>query len=201
MSEEMTRKEVIWQLKGLLLGELRTTTKERKALEYAISSLETDEAYQLEYERTTKNDLVTLTFSKGTLKYSCKDYVVYKKDWLRSHYGAEIDIMFGDSQYKEPTTKNDLGVDCKTEDYINKRELIQKGMMGCDANGKMLFIIDAEELDSLPNATPKNDNSVLEDIKAALKMITSNRGFLSCSVGYIHKEIDRVFDEHISGKE
>lgn len=60
---------------------------------------------------TTKNDLVTLTFSKGTLKYSCKDYVVYKKDWFRSHYGAEINIMFGDSQYK-PTTKNNLGVAC-----------------------------------------------------------------------------------------
>ena len=67
--------------------------------------------WNMEYkEPTTKNNLVTLTFSKGTLKYSCKDYVVYKKDWLRDHYGAEIDIMFGDSQYKEPTTKNDLGV-------------------------------------------------------------------------------------------
>ena len=42
---------------------------------------------------------VTLTFCQGTLKYSCKDYVVYKKDWLKSHYGDEIDIMFGDKQY------------------------------------------------------------------------------------------------------
>ena len=74
-------------------------------------------------EPTTKNDLVTLTFSKGTLKYSCKDYVVYKKDWLRSHYGEEIDIMFGDSQYKEPI-KNDLAVE-KT-DMIDKSNFSQE---------------------------------------------------------------------------
>ena len=36
----------------------------REALEIAISSLETDEAYQLEYERTTKNDLGVDTVSR-----------------------------------------------------------------------------------------------------------------------------------------
>ena len=81
MSEEITRKEVIWQLKGLLLGELRTTAKERKALEYAISSLETDEAYQLEYERTTKNDLGVDAISRRSVikemekRYAEGDYI------------------------------------------------------------------------------------------------------------------------------
>lgn len=97
----MTREE-IEELKGLAasmgLYDDKNPCKRAVVLGKAIKALE--------QEPTTKNDLVTLTFSKGTLKYSCKDYVVYKKDWLRSHYGAEIDIMFGDSQYKEPTTKN-----------------------------------------------------------------------------------------------
>ena len=97
---------------------------------------------ELEQEPTTKNDLVTLTFSKGTLKYSCKDYVVYKKDWLRSHYGAEIDIMFGDSQYKEPATKNDLPHCQHTDSEIAKS-----------------FIEDVEAVkDQLP--TTKNDLGV-----------------------------------------
>ena len=37
---------------------------------------------------------ITLTFRQGTLKYSDTDYVVYKKDWLKSHYEAEMAIMF-----------------------------------------------------------------------------------------------------------
>ena len=53
---------------------------------------------RLESDKPSDSE-ITLTFSQGTLKYSCKDYVVYKKDWLKSHYGAEIDIMFGDKQY------------------------------------------------------------------------------------------------------
>ena len=94
-------------------------------------------------EPTTKNDLVTLTFSKGTLKYNCKDYVVYKKDWLRSHYGAEIDIMFGDSQYKEPTTKNDLGVDCISRQAV--LELLE------DTNNGWII----NEVSQLPSVTPQ----------------------------------------------
>ena len=76
MSEEMTRKEVIWQLKGLLLGELRTTTKERKALEYAIASLKTDEAYQLEYENRDCVEVVR-----------CKDCKHYKGNSCEWHNG------------------------------------------------------------------------------------------------------------------
>jgi hypothetical protein len=104
------------------------------------------------FEPTTKNDLVTLTFSKGTLKYSCKDYVVYKKDWLRSHYGAEIDIMFGDSQYKEPTTKNDLGVDCIDRKAIEKHieDGLNSGKYGHDAVNIMT------EIHFMPSVTPQD---------------------------------------------
>ena len=38
--------------------------------------------------------------------------------------------------------------------------------------------------------------SVLDKIREEIKVMTSNRGFLSCSVGYIHEEIDNVFDKY-----
>lgn len=32
---------------------------------------------------------------KGTLKYCCKDYVVYKKDYFREHYALEVMLLTG----------------------------------------------------------------------------------------------------------
>ena len=58
----MTREEAIEILKSTMI-KFKTLENGQEflrffdALEMAISSLETDEAYQLEYERTTKNDL------------------------------------------------------------------------------------------------------------------------------------------------
>ena len=37
---------------------------------------------------------------------------------------------------------------------------------------------------------------ILDKIRAEIKALTSNRGFLSCSVDYIHEEIDAVFDKY-----
>jgi len=37
---------------------------------------------------------------------------------------------------------------------------------------------------------------VLDKIRAEIKALTSNRGFLSCSVDSIHEEIDAVFDKY-----
>ena len=64
----MTRKEAIGLLSGLMFkGKLK------EALEMAIASLETDEAYQLEYERTTKNDLgVDYIPRVKVIDYLCK---------------------------------------------------------------------------------------------------------------------------------
>ena len=59
--QKMTRKEAIEILKHEKDNDIFVCTEWRnkihEAIEMAISSLETDEAYQLEYERTTKNDL------------------------------------------------------------------------------------------------------------------------------------------------
>lgn len=40
----------------------------------------------------------------------------------------------------------------------------------------------------------ENENN--DKIRAEIKALTSNRGYLSCSVDYIHKEIDAVFDKY-----
>ena len=37
---------------------------------------------------------------------------------------------------------------------------------------------------------------VLDKIRAEIKALTSNRGFLSCSVDSIHEEINAVFDKY-----
>ena len=42
---------------------------------------------------------------------------------------------------------------------------------------------------------------VLDKIRAEIKALTSNRGFLSCSVDHIHEEIDAVFDKYKADKE
>ena len=70
------------------------------ALEYAISSIKTDLKYDLLYEGKD----ILLTFSEGTLKYSNKDYVVYKKDWLKEHFDDERNIVCGE---QESAAEND----------------------------------------------------------------------------------------------
>lgn len=43
---------------------------------------------------------------------------------------------------------------------------------------------------------PLEQEPVLDKIRAEIKALTSNRGFLSCSISYIRKEIDAVFDKY-----
>ena len=43
--------------------------------------------------------------------------------------------------------------------------------------------------------------TALDKIRAEIKALTSNRGFLSCSVDHIHEEIDAVFDKYKAEKE
>ena len=224
---DMSRKEAIEILKYQHnYGQMEQSVHD--ALGLAIASLETDEAYQLEYERTTKKDLVigvedlanykdadgnclddlilevlqenfdcgntygykvadaiiellpsvypksdnsenvTLKFSKGTLKFSCKDYVVYKKDWFRSHYGAEIDIMCGDKQYLSDNSVLDKCFDCGVN-------LLAK----------------------------TKTNSVLEDIKDDIKNIgykELDNDIVVSAIVSVDDVID-IIDRHISGKE
>lgn len=44
------------------------------------------------------SDDVVLKFGKGTLKYVNKDYVVFRKDWLKKHVDSEMALYKGDEE-------------------------------------------------------------------------------------------------------
>ena len=58
--------------------------KEIEAIDYAISSLKTDLAYDLEYERTTKNDVS----ENNVGKIKPKGHWIMTNDYLTTAYGS-----------------------------------------------------------------------------------------------------------------
>ena len=117
---------------------------------------------------------------------------------------------------QEPTTKNDLGVDC-----ISRAEAIKCLECDFDITGKenmktvVNYINSAhDKIVNLPRVKQEPfepmveidlysvikqkyiEREVLDKIRAEIKALTSNRGFLSCSVDYIHEKIDAVFDKY-----
>lgn len=47
-------------------------------------------------QQIPKNDEVVIKFGKDTLKWSDDNYIVYKKDYLKKHYAAEIAFLTGE---------------------------------------------------------------------------------------------------------
>lgn len=47
-------------------------------------------------QQIPKNDEVVIKFGKDTLKWSDDDYIVYKKDYLKIYYAAEIAALTGE---------------------------------------------------------------------------------------------------------
>ena len=47
-------------------------------------------------QQIPKNDEVVIKIGKDTLKWSDDDYIVYKKDYLKKHYAAEIAFLTGE---------------------------------------------------------------------------------------------------------
>ena len=99
---EITRKESIRRLERLLkCGDgtyefkVEINTDDQKAVQFAIDSLETDEAYQLEYERTTQDIPVKLHIT---------DVKEHKSSFSDLDEQPEI---CEDAEYKEPTTENE----------------------------------------------------------------------------------------------
>lgn len=75
-----------------------------QAYDMAIASLETDEAYQLEYESTTKDNLGVSSGLKNGSPII---------DWNNCHTSEQLDSI--------ATTKNNLGVDCISREATVKR--------------------------------------------------------------------------------
>lgn len=122
---DMSRKQCLEVLKRLLeametFDGISPSPERINALKMAISSLETDEAYQLEYESTTKNDI-----SNKSIIYKAKESKEIQKD---------LDKL---SELNKTTTKNDLGVDCiSRQSVLDKvQRLIDAEQNNIDENG------------------------------------------------------------------
>ena len=75
---DMTRELAIEILKDMKFDD----NFENKALDMAIEALEQEPC-----------DCITLRLKKGTLKYSDKDYVAYKKEWLKKWWQPELALL------------------------------------------------------------------------------------------------------------
>lgn len=106
----MTREEAIEIFKNMLDAwdnyyTIAQSDKKREAVWLAISSLETDEAYQLEYERTTKNDSSELEKNSKKLEKDFDElveidlYSVIKQKYIEREVfdkiRAEIETKYG----------------------------------------------------------------------------------------------------------
>ena len=120
---------------------------------------------------------------------------------------------------QEPTIKNDLGADCisreKTLGYTDivknlEQMLYIESVSICKRFTSQEIITFTATINALKSLQSISldlafENDELEEklkqepsldkIRAEIKALTSNRGFLSCSVDYIHEEIDAVFDK------
>ena len=119
---DMTRKEVIdWlcRLRSWIAIYIPRNKQEcKQALDFAIKSLETDEAYQLEYESTTKKSCVE---QNGCISCSLDD----GDDCCRKLY---------EDSMQESITKNDLGVDA-----ISRAEIFDSAIVSDIDETIMLF--------------------------------------------------------------
>ena len=164
---DITRKDVIAILQNMLAwmkaaNSIVSKYDRIEALEYAIASLETDEAYQLEYEPTTKNDL-TLIHTEG-LDEGIRCAMCTNS--MQSDRGCDGSCVVNNAMYKEvmdvienhivdtdkiiePTTKNDLGVDC-----ISRQAVLEQAYAygnGLEPDG---YCVNVEDIQALPSVTP-----------------------------------------------
>ena len=133
----MTREEAIRILKGDTLFNSR---EEQEAKEMAISSLEVDEAYQLEYEVSTQPSIEDF-IEYAERKFGVKLYVKKSDDpdTVEKLFGEKAEEKYCDrnicakneyngigcedcevTKSQESTTKNDLGVDYISRADVNR---------------------------------------------------------------------------------
>ena len=166
----------------------------REALELAISSLETDEAYQLEYEKPIC----------PTYGVDCEYCPTTPKEC-----GAENipTITIPVEDYLKLVEKSN---ECEAEDCRSLKdikEMIERkadeldGQM-LDAGGVCigLYFAIANDLSSVYS---KSEKLVLEDIKAEINQAIKVSIMMGCADGRVNtfREVRNMINNHISGKE
>ena len=176
----MTRAEAIGLLSGLMFkGKLK------EALDMAISSLETDEAYQLEYERpTTKNDKahnlcnsctnIGCEFQSGIVRTNCAFY-------MPPHIEPD---NCGNYVVQGSTTKNDLGVDCISR--AEAKAAIRDKFKDLPSRVEINTI-----LNELPSVTPQETGSEWEHDHEILKAYSDGASEV---LDKIRDEIDKIYE-------
>lgn len=150
--------------KSTLYGILDSNNEPIEALDMAIKALEQEPC----------EDCITLRLGKGTLKYSDKDYIVYKKEWLKKWWQPELALLGIELPSIQPTTKENLVV----EDCISREEV-------CDYIAEFVnheYATDRERelvkhiiggIQHLPSIQPKTELETWEGIHA---QVTAPKG-------------------------
>lgn len=101
-------------------------------------------------------DCITLRLKKGTLKYSDKDYVVYKKEWLKKWWQPELALL-----------------------GIQPKEIYNKGWKdGAEATAYHVELCEKE--------SPTIPMAVIEDIKAEIvKTVCEERKHCDGDLGFL----------------
>ena len=94
-------------------------------------------------------DCITLRLEKGTLKYSDKDYVVYKKEWLKKWWQPELALLG-----IQPKPKTDVLDKIRTEIIENSIEDYKYHGCGTDE----LIIETTEVLNILDKYKAESEN-------------------------------------------
>ena len=181
----MTRAEAIeWLEIAIPVRELSTKDYKRfmKAITMAIDSLETDEAYQLEYERTTKNDLGVDCISRADVNRLICEYgddateTGNERDLERAYGANAVGELISELPSVYP--KSDKSV---FED--SERQKIFAYLDGC--------------CDGMKDTVPL---SVLEDIKAQIPNLVRYESADGQDLIMAY-DMARLIDEYISGEE
>jgi len=210
----MTREEAITKLKSFChncekFPTCVNTDKECfKALETAIEALEQEPC-----------DCITLRLKKGALKYSDKDYVVYKKEWLKKWWqpemmmlGVTLNIAYDNDAISRKAAEMCLTAnitDMTIEEYISMvgdrlkglpsvqpKEAYNKGWKdGAEATAYHVELCE-EENPTIPMA-------VIEDIKAEIeKTVCEELNYCDVDLSFLKwcaglKYSLRIIDKHI----
>ena len=79
---------------------------------------------------------------------------LYAYAWLPNHDAVEVSIDWWNAEYKEPTTKNDLGVDCVARQDVER--FIEGFINEYTPEEELEFInLELDGLKHLPPATPQ----------------------------------------------
>lgn len=192
----LTEEEALANLLAIKALEQSPTTKDHLAVEdckdECIDKAESFKQYVKETMGVELNDDCTVKHS-NTMERKLEDCISRKAVQIRlKEIITEMETIFADIREKEVDDSVcglcEYDCDHGLDGFANECPGFEK-----DDCFKLNEKYKAEWLDisNLPNVTPKNDNSVLEDIRAEIAQYTDPQGFINISEGRLNEIIDK----------